>query len=98
SPMIDVRSEAKTHFRRRRISLRLRLRSLRKVCSSLIASAGTAESGINWNQPWDFLQLPFPKPASAYVSFVSSNRARNKPTRRKTNGRDRWQKTTLDRH
>jgi hypothetical protein len=44
--MIDVRSEAETHFRRRRISLRLRLRSLRKVCSSLIASARTAESGL----------------------------------------------------
>jgi hypothetical protein len=41
--MIDVRSEAQTHFRRRRISLRLRLRSLRKVCS---ASAATAESGF----------------------------------------------------
>jgi len=33
--MIDARSEAETHFRRRRISLRLRLCSLRKGCSSL---------------------------------------------------------------
>ena len=45
--MIDVRSEAEIHFRRRRISLRLRLRSLGQVCVSLIASAGTTESGFN---------------------------------------------------
>jgi hypothetical protein len=43
--MIDVRSEVEAYFRRRRISLRLRLRSLRKVCSSLIASAGTEDLG-----------------------------------------------------
>jgi hypothetical protein len=36
--------KAETHVRRRRISLRLRLGSLRKVCSSLIASAG-----MPWN-------------------------------------------------
>jgi hypothetical protein len=40
-------SKAQTHFRRRRISLRLRLRSLRKVCLPLIGSPGTAESGLN---------------------------------------------------
>jgi hypothetical protein len=44
--MIDVRPEAETHFRPRRISLRLRLPWLRKVCSLLIASAATAESGF----------------------------------------------------
>jgi hypothetical protein len=44
--MIDVRLEAENYFRRRRISLRLRLRSLRKVCSSLVVSIAAAESGI----------------------------------------------------
>jgi hypothetical protein len=44
--MLNVCSEAETNFRRWRISLGLRLCSLRKVCSSLIASAGPTESAF----------------------------------------------------
>jgi hypothetical protein len=47
APMCAGRLEALTHFRRRRISLRLRLRSLWKVCSSLLAATATAEFGMN---------------------------------------------------
>jgi hypothetical protein len=43
APMCAGRLEALTHFRQRRISLRLRLRSLWKVCSSLLAATATAE-------------------------------------------------------
>jgi hypothetical protein len=45
--MMDVRSEAENYFRRRRISLRLRLRALQNACASRSESPATAESGIN---------------------------------------------------
>jgi hypothetical protein len=71
--MIDVRLEAENHFRRRRISLRLRLRSLRKARSSLLHFGIRVQHVLNGLNVWNVLnRAPFQMAPLVMNSLIKS--------------------------